>query len=468
MYTILVVDDHELIRTTLKKALSDEGYAVRVAENAITCLRKVRSHEIDLILLDMRLPDVNGLEVLRDVKETHPDIVVIVMTAYGDIDSAQRAMGLGAFDFIHKPVKARAVTSIIKMAIEIRSLRREVQQIIYKNKEKYGYHNIIGKSEAIQKVMETLTRVASSDASTILIEGESGTGKSLIVKCLHYNGRRAYQPFVEINCASIPSTLLESELFGHEAGAFTDAKKQKKGLVELANGGTLFLDEIGEMPMSLQAKLLQVIEEKTFRRVGGTKNIEVDIRIISATNKNLKEAIENHTFRQDLYYRLNVINIYLPSLKERREDVIPLVEHFINYQSREFRKPIKNISDEARDLMLSYNWPGNVRELLNTVERIMLLEDGDVIRTENLPAEMTRGTETIQNHSHAIIADLLDTMKGFNYGALTQNFQSLLIKRALKLSRGNKTRAAKILGLTRLGLHYQMKILGMTSEENSQ
>ena len=466
MNRLLIVDDHELIRTTLHKALSDEGYNVSCAEDGQECLKMVESEEKDLILLDMRLPDLNGIEVLRTVKAAHPDIVVIVMTAYGDLDSSREAMALGAFDFIHKPVKARAIISIVKMALEIRSLRMELQQIIYKNKEQYGYHNIIGTSEAMQKVMETMTRVASTDAATILIEGASGTGKSMIAKCLHYNGLRAYQPFVEINCASIPPTLLESELFGHEAGAFTDAKKQKKGLVELAHGGTLFLDEIGEMPVVLQAKLLQVIEEKSFRRVGGTKNIEVDIRIIAATNKNLKEAVENKTFRQDLYYRLNVINIYLPSLKERKADIMPLVEHFINYKGREFRKPIKEISDQARNLLLHYDWPGNVRELLNTIERIMILEDDAVLTPEHLPIEVITGSDHAQNHAASIIAELTNMMDSFNYEELTQNFQSILINRALELYHGNKTEAAKMLGLTRLGLHYQMKKLGLPLQKD--
>ena len=467
MYTILVVDDHELIRDTLKKALVDDGYRVNLAHNGAACLAIVETRDIDLILLDMRLPDINGLDVLRQIKDTNPDIIVIVMTAYGDLDSSHQAMSLGAFDFIHKPVKARAMTSIIKMAMEIRSLRMEIQTIIYKNKETYGYHNIIGKSEAIQKVMETLTRVANSDASTILIEGASGTGKSLIAKCLHYNSLRAYQPFVEINCASIPPTLMESELFGYEAGAFTDAKKQKKGLVEMAHGGTLFLDEIGEMPTGLQAKLLQVIEDKLFRRVGGTHNIDVDIRIIAATNRNLKQAVEKQIFRQDLYYRLNVINIYLPSLTERKEDIMPLVEHVISYQSREFRKPLKRVSDDARDMLLLYEWPGNVRELLNTIERIMILEDGDIILPENLPVEIIQGKEPTQHDSASLVAELTNMMDGSNYEELTQNFQSILIRRALEVSRGNKTEAAKILGLTRLGLHYQLKKLGMPLKESS-
>ena len=465
MHKILVVDDHELIRKTLEKALTDEGYQVSLAQNGAECLKTIESKEIDLVLLDMRLPDMNGIEILQNIKEKTPDIVVIVMTAYGDLESSQKAMTLGAFDFIHKPVKARAITSIIKMAMEIRSLRMEIQQIIYKNKERYGYHNIIGKSEALQKVFEVLTRVANSDASTILIEGDSGTGKSMIAKCLHYNGLRAYQPFVEINCASIPPTLLESEMFGHEAGAFTDAKKRKKGLVEIANGGTLFLDEIGEMPAGLQAKLLQVIEDKSFRRVGGTKNIEVDIRVVAATNKNLKKALENQTFRQDLYYRLNVINIYLPSLRERKEDIMPLIEHFISYHSREFHKPVKHISDTARDLLTQYDWPGNVRELLNTVERIMILEDGDIILTENLPPEIKRGKKVALNHSASIIPGLSNAMNDFNYQELTEKFQASLIKRALELSHGNKTEAAKILGIPRLALYHQMKKLGMSAKD---
>jgi len=461
MHRVLVVDDHDLIRNTLKKALDDEGYEVFLAENGTRCFEIVESKEIDLILLDMRLPDMNGLEILRRLKADNPDNVVLVMTAYGDPDSAREAMKLGAFDFIHKPVKARAITSIIKMAMEIQSLRREIRQIIFKNKERYGYHNIIGKSEAIQKVMETLTKVASSDASTILIEGDSGTGKSLVAKCLHYNGLRAYQPFVEINCAAIPSTLLESELFGHERGSFTDAKTQKKGLIELAHGGTLFLDEIGEMPHALQATLLQVIEEKSFRRVGGTKNIDVDIRIIAATNRNLKKAVENRQFRQDLYYRLNVINLYLPSLKERKEDIVPLVEHFIHYHSWELRKPVKAISAEAAALLLRYEWPGNVRELLNVVERIMILEDDATIRPDYLPPEIVTRRDPVHDTARSILADLAHMMDSFEYEELTRNFQTLLISRAIELAHGNKTEAAKLLGLTRLGLHYQMKKLGM-------
>jgi len=269
MHTVLITDDNELIRETLEKALVGEGYRVRLAKDGRECLEAARLGDVDLILLDMRLPDINGIDVLQRLRQDQTDSVVLMMTAYGDVESTKRALELGAFDFIRKPVTPKALASIIKMAMEIRSLRQEIQQTIYRNKERYGYHNIIGRSTALQKVLEMTTRAANNDASTILIEGASGTGKSLIAKCLHYNSLRAHQPFVEINCASIPATLLESELFGHEAGAFTDAKKLKKGLVELAQGGTLFLDEIGEMQPGLQAKMLQVIEEKCFRRIGG-------------------------------------------------------------------------------------------------------------------------------------------------------------------------------------------------------
>jgi two-component system, NtrC family, response regulator AtoC len=466
VYRILVADDHELIRETLKESLVDEGYRVTLAKNGKECLETVSSVEVDLILLDMKLPDMSGIDVLRRLREANPDIVVIMMTAYGDLESTKKALNLGAFDFIHKPVKTRTIMSIIKMAMEIRTLRQEIQQVIYKNKERYGYHNIIGKSEALQKVLEILTRVANSDASTILIEGDSGTGKSLMAKCLHYNSLRAYQPFIEINCASIPSNLLENELFGHEAGAFTDAKKQKKGLVELAHDGTLFLDEIGDMQPALQAKILQVIEEKCFRRIGGTKSIDIDIRIIAATNKDLKRAIDDQTFRRDLYYRLNVINIYLPSLRERKEDILPLVEHFISHYSRKFNKPVKRISVDARDLLVQYEWPGNVRELLNTVERIMILEDGNRLLPEHIPGEIIRGQQALTSPVTGNACELIKTVDGFNYKDLTEKFQSQLITGALEQTRGNRTEAAKILGLSRLGLYHQMKKLGMPPRGN--
>jgi two-component system response regulator AtoC len=306
------------------------------------------------------------------------------------------------------------------------------------------------------------TRAANSDASTILIEGASGSGKSLIAKCLHYNSLRAYQPFVEISCASIPATLLESELFGHEAGAFTDAKKQKKGLAELAQGGTLFLDEIGEMQPALQAKMLQVIEDKCFRRIGGTKNIIIDLRIVAATNKDLKKALEDRTFRQDLYYRLNVINICLPPLAERKEDIIPLVEHFIGLYSREFVKPVKRITDDARDALERYDWPGNVRELSNTVERIMILEDGDLLLPEQLSAAVIKGSP---RPGDAGPHDEAATAGDLSFKRMTEIYQAQVITKALEKTRGNRTEAARILGLSRVGLYHQMKRLGLLKKE---
>jgi two-component system response regulator AtoC len=465
MHTVLITDDNELIRETLQKALVSEGYRVQLAKNGQECLEAVRHGDIDLILLDMRLPDINGIEILQRLRQTQSDSIVLMMTAYGDVESTKKALELGAFDFIRKPVTPKALVSIIKMAMEIRSLRQEIQQIIYKNKERYGYHNIIGQSEALQKVLEMTTRAANSDASTILIEGASGSGKSLIAKCLHYNSLRAYQPFVEINCASIPATLLESELFGHEAGAFTDAKKQKKGLAELAHGGTLFLDEIGEMQPALQAKMLQVIEEKCFRRIGGTQSIVIDIRIIAATNKDLKKALDDGTFRQDLYYRLNVINIFLTPLKERTEDVIPLVEHFIGRYGREFNKPMKRISGDARQALERYDWPGNVRELSNTVERIMILEDGDLLLPEHLPAAVIKGKERSESPPSLDGVGVEIAGSEFNLKKMTETFQAKVITKALESTHGNRTEAAKILGLSRVGLYHQMKRLGLLKKE---
>jgi DNA-binding NtrC family response regulator len=461
MKKILVAGEQDPVREELSLALIDEGYDVVTARSGAECLAAADGGDFDLVLLAMRFADMNGIDVLQSLRKSQPDTTVIMMTAHGDIESTRRALSLGAFDFIHRPVKSRAVVSIIKTALEIRCLRREFQQIIYKNKERYGYHNLIGKSEALQGVLEVLARVATNDAATILIEGASGTGKSLVAKCLHYNGLRAYQPFVEISCASIPPTLLESELFGYEAGAFTDAKRPKKGLIELAHGGTVFLDEIGEMHPALQAKVLQVLEEKTFRRVGGTKSLEVDTRIIAATNRDLKAAVESGAFRQDLYYRLNVINIQLPTLHERNADVMPLVEHFIHHYSRELRKPVKTVSDEARELLVRYEWPGNVRELLNTVERIMILEDGASITPGNLPPEILKRSGNGKKPLVPNSADFLDEGSAADYQALTREFQSGMIHRALQRSGGNKSEAARALGLSRLALYHQMKRLDL-------
>ena len=461
MKKILVAGEQDPVREELSLALIDEGYDVVTARSGAESLAAADRGDFDLVLLAMRFADMNGIDVLQSLRKSNPDTTVIMMTAHGDIESTRRALSLGAFDFIHRPVKSRAVVSIIKTALEIRCLRREFQQIIYKNKERYGYHNLIGKSEALQGVLEVLARVATNDAATILIEGASGTGKSLVAKCLHYNGLRAYQPFVEISCASIPPTLLESELFGYEAGAFTDAKRPKRGLIELAHGGTVFLDEIGEMHPALQAKVLQVLEEKTFRRVGGTKSLEVDTRIIAATNRDLKAAVESGAFRQDLYYRLNVINIQLPTLHERNADVMPLVEHFIHHYSRELRKPVKTVSDEARELLVRYEWPGNVRELLNTVERIMILEDGASITPGNLPPEILKRSGNGKKPLVPNPADFLDEGTAADYQALTKEFQSGMIHRALQRSGGNKSEAARALGLTRLALYHQMKRLDL-------
>ncbi len=466
MSNILVVDDHKLILETLEKALSKEGYRVKTAQNGSECLESLKLYETDLVLLDMRLPDIDGINLLKTIKKNYPYLIVIIMTAYGSLDKAQEALNYGALDFIHKPIRTNAIVSILNLALEIHSLRSETQAKIQRNKEKYGYHNIIGKSEATQKIVELLTKIVRNDVPSLLIEGESGTGKDVIAKSIHYNGRRAFQHFVKINCASIPYTLLESELFGYEAGAFTGAKKQKKGLFELANGGTLFLDEVGEMPLDIQAKLLNVLEEKSFRRIGGLRDIKIDTRIIAATNKNLKQEVEKKTFREDLYYRLNVINMYLPPLKERKEDIIPLTKHFLNYYSKEFKKPVKQISDQASEWLMAYDWPGNVRELINTIERIMILEDCKIINPQNLPSEILNGGKTTYKNSTLSILDKLvnNSIQHIDFETMTKLTQSAFIKKALEITHGNKTQAAKILGMTRLSLHYQIKKLDITND----
>jgi len=450
LYSILVADDHELIRETLKNSLVDEGYRVHLAGTGQECLEIVKAADVDLVLLDMRLPDISGIDVLQRLRETNPDVIVMMMTAYGDIESTRRALNLGAFDFIHKPVKAKAITSIIKMAMEIRNLRQEVQQFIYRNKERYGYHNIIGKSEALQKVLEVLTKVANSDASTILIEGASGTGKSLIAKCLHYNSLRAHQPFVEINCASIPGTLLESELFGYEAGAFTDAKRQKKGLVEMAHGGTLFLDEIGEMEAALQAKVLQLIEEKCFRRIGGTKSIAIDVRIVAATNRDLRSAMEEGRFRSDLYFRFRV-GIHLPPLRERREDLDRYIDNALTEVAQR-HGIVKTVSAALRAFLHGYDFPGNLRELHNLIEQMAVMSDGCALELEHLPEHL----HASQVSCAAPASEMAPSMVPGAAPGMLKEIEWRTIVEALRLEQGNRSRAARRLGISRTTLYRRL------------
>lgn len=446
---ILVVDDEHLIRWSLEQNLKKQGYDVTVAGSGEDALRILQEETPDLVLLDIQLPGINGLEVLEKIKELEDDVVVIMVTALGVLETAVKAMRLGAHDYINKPFNLDELAIVIKKALETRELKREVAHLRAAQPKPFGIDGIIGNTGDLQHVLNMVRKIAKSDAGTVLIQGESGTGKELIAKAIHYEGSRAEKPFMAINCAAVPETLLESELLGHEKGAFTDAKSQKKGLFEMANGGTVFLDEIGDMPMAIQAKLLRVLEERAFRRVGGTKDVHVDIRIVSATNKDLLQAIADKTFRNDLYYRLQVIPIFLPPLRERRADIPLLVKHFIENFNREFGKTVKRISPAAEKILLEYAWPGNIRELRNVIERAVILENEETIEAGHLPRELV--AQAVPTSSGAISFSL--PAEGIDI----EDVERELIRQALEVSDGNQSKAAKKLNLGIDAFRYRMK-----------
>jgi two-component system response regulator AtoC len=391
---VLIVEDEKLIRWSIKSRLEEKGYIVSEVDSGKKAFDLLEEEDFDLMLLDFRLPDTTGLEILRRVRQEAPETSVVMMTAYGTVESAVEAMKLGAFDYLTKPVNLDELTVIVNKALETTSLRREVRRLRREQREIHGAMRLIGSSPAMLEVMELVEKVCASQATTVLLEGDSGTGKNVVAKSIHYGSPRAERPFVNITCSALTETLLESELFGHERGAFTDAKLQKKGLLEVADGGTVFLDEIGEMGTAMQVKLLRFLEEKTFKRVGGTRDIQVDVRIIAATNRNLEEAVREGAFREDLFYRLRVIPIRLPSLRERREDIRLLVQHFLDHFNQEFRKNTKEVSPEAMKRLTGYAWPGNVRELRNVIERIMILENKERIDVEDLPMALRPRTRS--------------------------------------------------------------------------
>src|SRR5450755_3233731 len=382
---IMIVDDERLVRWSLRQKCEEWGYHVIEADAGEPALKLAQHESPDLALLDVRMPDLTGIEVLDQLKKNGDARAVIMITADPQLDDVKAALKLGAYDFVGKPIDFDELHVAIKNALEATSLRAEVQTLRSEVRREAGYDSVVSVSPKMTELMNFVRKVASSEATTILIQGESGTGKDLIAKAIHYESSRQQKPFVAINCSAIPETLMEAELFGHEKGAFTDAKQMKKGLFEAADGGTLFLDEIGELSPLLQAKLLRVLEDQVIRRVGGVRDMQVDVRVIAASNRDLERAVRDNTFRQDLYYRLAIISIFLPPLRERKEDILPLVEYFIDRYNRRFKKSIRGITDESRRLMLKYDWPGNVRELKNAVERAMILEEGNVLRPDYLP-----------------------------------------------------------------------------------
>ncbi|MDA8091870.1 MAG: sigma-54 dependent transcriptional regulator [Nitrospiraceae bacterium] len=455
---ILVIDDEKLLRWSLEQNLSKDGYQVILAEKGLEGLAAFKEESPDITLLDIHLPDISGITVLEGLKEVHKDAVVIMITAFGDVQTAVKTIKLGAHDFIEKPFNMDKLKIIINKALETCSLRKEVSQFRSQLSSRYGFDSIIGQSPAIKKVFELIEKVSRSDTTTVLMQGESGSGKDLAAKVIHYQSSRIEKPFIEINCTALPETLIESELFGYEKGAFTDARSQKKGLFELADSGTIYLDEIADMKLSTQAKLLKVLENKSFKRVGGIKDIDVDLRIIAATNKTLGEEVKKGNFREDLYYRLKVVPIVLPPLRERGEDVLLLAKYFVDVFNREFRKNVKGLAKDTQALFLEYHWPGNIRELKNVIERAMILENEEFILPEHLPIEVCGDNSGGPEQREADVklpAGGLDIEK----------VEKELIRQALDTTRGNQTKAAKLLNLTRDTLRYRMQKFGFLPDK---
>lgn len=452
---VLVVDDEKLLRWSLGQNLTKAGYEVLSADRGRLAVDLFKQERPDIVLLDIHLPDISGLKVLEEIKAIDQNAVVIMITAYGDIETAVKSMKAGAYDFVEKPFNMEKLNILIEKALETVSLKREVSELRSELKSKYGFDSIIGQSPQMQQVFETIKKVAASDASTVFISGESGTGKDLVARVIHYESKRAERPFLEINCTAIPETLIESELFGYEKGAFTDAKTLKKGLFELADGGSIFLDEIGDMKLHTQAKLLKVLETKSFKRIGGVKDINVDVRIIAATNKNLEQEVKKGNFREDLYYRLKVIPIHLPPLRERGEDILILAKYFIDMYNREFKKSVRGLTEETKKLFLSYAWPGNVRELKNVIERVMILENTDYIKPEHLPPEIHSPGEVQKRNISALEFDIPPG------GVDIEEVEKKLIERALEITRGNQSKAARLLNLSRDAFRYRMQKYGL-------
>src|SRR5690348_153662 len=382
---ILIIDDERLVRWSLRQKCEEWGYHVVEAESGEPGLKVAQHESPDLVLLDVRMPDLSGLEVLDQLKKNGDARAVIMITADPQLDDVKAALKLGAYDFVGKPIDFDELAVTTKNALETTRLKTEVESLRGEVRRRTGYHEVVGVSQKMKELMSFVRKVAASEATTILIQGESGTGKDLIAKAIHYESARGEKPFVPINCSAIPETLMEAELFGHERGAFTDAKTMKKGLFEIADGGTLFLDEIGELSPLLQAKLLRVLEDQVIRRVGGVKDMQVDVRVVAASNRDLEKAVREGQFRQDLYYRLAIISIFLPPLRERKDDILPMVEFFIERYNRKFRKSIRGLAEETRKLMQGYDWPGNVRELKNAIERAMILEEEEFLRPQYMP-----------------------------------------------------------------------------------
>jgi DNA-binding NtrC family response regulator len=456
--SILVVDDERLIRWSLEQQLQREGYTVQSVETAAEALQRTQSDPPDLILLDVRLPDADGVELLERLRAADPECLVIMMTAHGGVESAVRAMKLGAQDYVRKPFDMEDMKLTVRKALEARALRRDVDRFQGEAAQGSALDDLIGVSRAMTELKALVVRIAQSDATTVLLQGESGTGKDLVARVIHFVSQRTRAPFLAVNCVALPEQLLESELLGHERGAFTDARALKKGLFEQADGGTVYLDEIGDMRLDLQGKLLRLIEEKAFRRIGGVRDIKADVRIIAATNRDLAKALEAGQFRKDLYYRLNVFPVWLAPLRDRPEDILPLARHFIQRFSREMRREPIALHPEAEACLARYPWPGNVRELRNVLERGLILAAGSVLDVEHLPPEFRREPEGSEL-SAQVTAGLALPASGVRLEDVERDF----VRQALDATGGNQVRAARLLGISRDALRTRMKKFGFLS-----
>ncbi len=452
-YTLLVVDDEESIRITLGEALKDKRTSVLTAGTGPEALKHLEDRPVDLVLLDQNLKESgeSGIDVLREIKARYPETLVIMMTAYGRIEMAVEATKLGCFQYITKPLEIPQLRLLIRNALGTVELRKEVEFLRSQQQREFDGEQVFGSSDKMRDLLENVKKIARSGTSTILIRGETGSGKDLIARMIHYSSTASKGPFVILNCSAVPENLLESELFGHEQGAFTDARKNKRGLLEMADRGTLFLDEIGEMPMSLQAKLLRVLETKVFRRLGSTTDVRVNVRFVAATNKDLFQEVEARTFREDLYYRLSVIPVHVPALRERKEDIGLLVKYFLDRYNQELGGKIQRVSDKAIETLSNYHWPGNVRELRNLMERLVLMHPGPEIMPADLPNHVIGG-----GGPAAPQGDPSVVIRSERVLSLAE-VEKAAIGDALQKVRGNKTKAAELLGISRQTLRTKVK-----------